>query len=116
MKERQIKPLENNNLLLFLPKLCEFTKRKLTGCSVQTENARGENLDHDGPWVFACRHALTSETNSPRFVIAFRDAAVPHTASHMTPLGHWSSHGMVQRLFWFGGCGFFFLFCPPARK
>lgn len=85
-------------------------KNKLTGCSVETENARGENLDHDGHWMFACRCALTSVTDSPRFATAFSGAAVPHTASHVTHLGHWPSHGMVQRFFWFGGCGGFFPF------
>lgn len=68
------KPFENNNLLLFLPKLCEFTKKKkktkFTDCSVQTKNAITWATSH---WVLT-RYALTSETSPSRFCfIAFRD-------------------------------------------
>lgn len=61
-----------NNIWLFLPKLVNLPKRKKKGIkslkTVQTKNARGENLGHYGHQVFT-RHAVTSGTRSPRFVL-----------------------------------------------
>lgn len=82
--------LKTNNLLFFLPKLCEFTKNthtKFTDCLFQTRNGRGENQGHCGHWVFT-RYALASETSLPDLFYCLQGWCIPHTPSHMIYLGH----------------------------
>lgn len=112
-EKRQIKPFENNNLLLFLWKLCDFTKKK--GQNLQTAQfrlrvPRGESLDHCGHGVTAQQMFADICNKPPRLAYCLQRCCVFSTPSLRTYLGHWSSHWIGTEVF------LGFVFCPACYK